>query len=76
MTSDETVGKRAQRRILPLATSEPRGVGLGCVHQKVGGLAGRLRVVWPAHGVQMGAVSLQWGSEGTRRPFSPVAEPQ
>ena len=74
--SDETVGKRALRRILHRATSELRGVGLGRVHQKVGGLAGRLRVVWPAHGVQMGSVYAQGGVAHTRRPFSPVAQPQ
>ena len=74
--SNKTVGERAQRRILHRATSEQRGVDPGCVPQKMGGLAGRLRVVWPAHGVQMGAMSARGGGSRTWRPFGHVPMPQ
>jgi hypothetical protein len=32
------------------ATPAKRGIGPGCVPQEVGGLAGRLRAAWRAHG--------------------------
>ena len=51
--SNETVGKPPKRRFRRRATPATRGIGPGCVPQEVGGLAGRLRAVEPAHGFKI-----------------------
>ena len=50
---NETVAKPPKRRFRRRATPAKRGIGPGCVPQEVGGLAGRLRAAWRAHGVQV-----------------------
>jgi hypothetical protein len=51
--SNDTVGKPHKRRFRRRATPAKRGIGPGCWPTEVGGLAGRLRAVWRAHGVKM-----------------------
>ena len=50
MTTMKPSGNHTSRRFRRRATPAKRGIGPGCVPQEVGGLAGRMRAVWPAHG--------------------------